>query len=99
MKTKKLIVVLAVASALSVSACSKQKFVLQSGAGVTAENSMSNFFISGLGQSDRIDASAVCGSSDKVVSVEAQQTFLNGLLGFLSFNLYSPRQYRIMCRT
>ena len=99
MKTKKLIVVLAVASALSVSACSKQKFVLQSGAGMTAENSMSNFFVAGIGQSDRIDASAICGGADKVVSVEAQHTFLNGLLGFLSFNIYSPRQYRVMCRT
>jgi hypothetical protein len=99
MKTKKLIVVLAVASALSVSACAKQKFVLQNGVGMTAENSMSNFFISGLGQSHRIVASTICGGADKVVSVETQTTFLNGLLGFLSSGLYSPRQYRIMCRT
>jgi|11_taG_2_1085331.scaffolds.fasta_scaffold09743_3 hypothetical protein len=99
MKSKKLIIVLAVASALSVSACSKQQFVLESGVGMTAENSMSNFFVSGIGQTHRINASEVCGGKDKVVSVEAQTTFLNGLLGFLSTGLYSPRQYRIMCRT
>jgi hypothetical protein len=98
MKTKNLITVLAVASALSIGACAKQQFVLQSGVGMTAENNMSNFFVAGLGQTHKINAAEICGGKDKVVSVEAELTFVNGLLNFLSGGLYSPRQYRVMCK-
>ena len=98
MKTKKLIAVLTVVSALSVSACAKQQFVLESGVGMTAENNMSHFFVGGLGQSSRINASEICGGKDKVVSVEAQLTFVNGLLNVLSGGLYAPRQFRVMCK-
>ena len=98
MKTKRLITALALASALSISACAKQQFVLESGVGMTAENNMSHFFVAGLGQSHRINASEICGGKDKVVSVEAQLTFVNGLLNVLSGGLYSPRQFRVMCK-
>jgi hypothetical protein len=99
MKSKSLVPVLVIVAALAVSACSKQKFVIQSGVGLTAENSMSAFFVGGIGQSHRINASEICGGSDKVVSVEGQTTFVNGLLSFMSGNLFTPRQYRIICRS
>lgn len=91
-------VIVAVAAALSLSACAKQVFVLQPGAGLTAEDDMSDFFVAGIGQTDKINAANICGGADKVVSVEAELTFTNGLLNVLSGGLYAPRQYRIMCR-
>lgn len=97
-KSKKLIPVMAVVAALSVSACAKQQFVMQNGMGATAEDNMSIFFVSGIGQTHKVNAAQICNGSDKVMSVEAQQTFVNILLGVLTGGLVTPRQYRIKCR-
>ena len=56
-----------------------------------------HFFISGLGQSKIIDAAAVCRSADKVVRVEVQHTFLNGLLGTVTSSIYTLREVRAYC--
>ncbi len=97
-KFTKLGAVLTIVAALSVSACAKQKFIMQGGIGQTAESSFSHFFISGVFQTDRIDASRICGGVDKVVHVEAQLTFLNWLVSVPTFGIYSPRQHRVICR-
>ena len=79
-------------------ACSNQTFDITEGSGSIAEDNMSHFFVGGIGQKAKINARQICGGSDKVVSVETQQTFLNGFLGFLSFGIYTPMQYRVTCR-
>ncbi|WP_411751452.1 Bor family protein [Serratia sp. (in: enterobacteria)] len=56
-----------------------------------------HFFVSGIGQQKTIDAAAVCGSSDKVVRTEVQQTFVNGLLGVVTLGIYTPREARVYC--
>ena len=56
-----------------------------------------SFFVSGIGQSKQIDAAQVCGGADKVVRTEVQQTFVNGLLGFVTFGIYTPREARVYC--
>ena len=96
--SKKLIPVMAIVAALSMSACSKQQFVLESGTGLTAENQMSTFFVNGIAQAHKINASEICKGKDNVVSVEVQQTFVNSVLGMLTWGIYTPRQYRVMCR-
>ncbi len=92
---KKLLLSLMVVGSLS--ACSKQTFTINGQYGMKGEDTVSHFFIYGLGQDDEINAAAICGGANKVARVEAQQTFLNGLLGTLTYGLYSPRQYRVYC--
>ncbi|HAS9358320.1 TPA: lipoprotein bor, partial [Salmonella enterica subsp. enterica serovar Veneziana] len=53
--------------------------------------------ISGLGQQKTVDAAAICGSSDKVVRTETQQTFANGLLAFVTLGIYTPLEARVYC--
>ena len=47
-----------------------------------------HFFVSGIGQT--VDAAKICGGAENVVKTETQQTFVNGLLGFITLkHLYS----------
>ena len=39
-----------------------------------------------------------CGGVDKVVKVEAQHTFINGLLGLVTLGIYTPRDAKIYCK-
>lgn len=56
-----------------------------------------SFFIHGLGQGKTVKAAEVCGGEDKIYKIETKQTFVNGLLGFLTFWIYTPRQARVYC--
>ena len=48
-----------------------------------------HFFVSGIGQKT-VDAAKICGGAEgNVVKTETQQTFVNGLLGFITRHLYS----------
>ena len=81
------------------SGCATQSFVVGDGSvqAPKTEN-MQSFFISGLGQKQEVDAAQVCGGSDKVARVEAEQKFIDGLLGTLSFGIYTPRTARVYCK-
>lgn len=93
---KKLIMVALIAGA--VSGCAQQSFSVNK-APVTSPQQVTthHFFVSGIGQSKQIDAAQVCGGADKVVRTEVQQTFVNGLLGFVTFGIYTPREARVYC--
>ena len=49
-----------------------------------------HFFVSGIGQKKTVDAAKICGSAESVVKTETQQTFVNGLLGFITLGIYTP---------
>jgi len=56
----------------------------------------SHFIFWGIGQEKLINPHEVCG--DKAVAQVATRTsFLNGLLGGLTWGIYSPRDYVIYC--
>ena len=38
-----------------------------------------------LGRRKTVDAAKICGGAENVVKTETQQTFVNGLLGFITF--------------
>ena len=59
---------------------------------------MQNFFISGLGQTQELDAAAICNGASNVMKVETEHSVINGLLGFISSGIYTPRQARVYCR-
>ena len=48
------------------------------------QNHHHHFFVSGIGQKKTVDAAKICGGAENVVKTETQQTFVNGLLGFIT---------------
>lgn len=54
------------------------------------------FFISGLGQTQEIQASTVCKRGfDRV---ETKQTVMDVLLGVVTFGIYTPRTLAVYCK-
>ena len=39
----------------------------------------------------------LCGGAENVVKTETQQTFVNGLLGFITLGIYTPLEARVYC--
>ena len=56
-----------------------------------------HFFVSGIGQKKTVDAAKICGGAENVVKTETQQTFVNGLLGFITLGIYTPLEARVYC--
>ena len=74
---------LATALALLITGCAQQTFTVQNKPAAVAPKTITHhFFVSGIGQKT-VDAAKICGGAENVVKTETQQTFVNGLLGFL----------------
>ena len=71
--------------------CSKQ-----TGSSSTKGNITHHFFVSGIGQKKTVDAAKICGGAENVVKTETQQTFVNGLLGFITLGIYTPLEARVL---
>lgn len=85
--------------AIVISGCSAQTFNINGENGEIPTNQTSqHFFIAGIGQEKITNAAAICGGVDKIVKVEAQQTFINGFLGFITFGIYTPRDAKVYCK-
>ena len=50
-----------------------------------------------LGRKKTVDAAKICGGAENVVKTETQQTFVNGLLGFITLGIYTPLEARVYC--
>lgn len=85
--------------ALLLSACSTHTFIVseQNAAAQPSYDKMQHFFVGGLGQSQEVSSTEICGSTN-TAKVQTQGTFLNGFLGMLSYGIYSPRDMRIYCK-
>ena len=44
-----------------------------------------------------LNAAKICGGAENVVKTETQQTFVNGLLGFITLGIYTPLEARVYC--
>ena len=83
---------------IALSSCATQSYVVNGGGGVEpTKEEMQPFFVSGLGQTQELNAAVVCGGTDKVAKVESHMSFVNGLLGVASFGIYTPRQAKVYC--
>ena len=82
---------LATALALLITGCAQQTFTVQNKpAAVAPKETITHHFVSGIGQKKTVDAAKICGGAENVVKTETQQTFVNGLLGFITLGiLYS----------
>ena len=88
---------LATALALLITGCAQQTFTVQNKpAAVAPETITHHFFVSGIGQK-AVDAAKICGGAENVVKTETQQTFVNGLLGFITLGIYTPLEARVYC--
>ena len=82
---------LATALTLLITGCAQQTFTVQNKPAAVApkETITHHFFVSGIGRKT-VDAAKICGGAENVVKTETQQTFVNGLLGFITLeHLYS----------
>ena len=89
---------LATALALLITGCAQQTFTVQNKPAAVApkETITHHFFVSGVGRR-KLSCSQICGGAENVVKTETQQTFVNGLLGFITLGIYTPLEARVYC--
>ena len=91
---------LATALALLITGCAQQTFTVQkqTGSSSTKGNHHPSFLrFWNWGRSKTVDAAKICGGAENVVKTETQQTFVNGLLGFITLGIYTPLEARVYC--
>ena len=80
--------------------CATQTFMMKENPPVRPykhTDKMQHFFISGLGQEKTLKPAEMCGGKDKIYKVQTKMTFVNWLLGGLTFGIYTPRQVKVYC--
>ena len=83
---------LATALALLITGCAQQTFAVQNKPAAVAPETITPSFLrfwNGPGKKT-VDAAKICGGAENVVKTETQQTFVNGLLGFITLGIYTP---------
>ena len=77
--------------------CSTDVYCSNKPAAVAPKETITHhFFVSGIGQKKTVDAAKICGA-ENVVKTETQQTFVNGLLGFITLGICTPLEARVYC--
>lgn len=61
----------------------------------TIDKQWQNSFIIGLVPPPEIDAKATC--TQGVAKVETERSFLNGLVGAITYNIYTPIHAKVTC--
>ena len=77
---------LTTALALLITGCAQQTFTVQNSHG---KHKVYPSFLRFVGRKT-VDAAKICGGAENVVKTETQQTFVNGLLGFITLGIYTP---------
>ena len=89
---------LATALALLITGCAQQTFTVQNktGSSSTKGNHHPSFLrFWNWAEEKTVDAAKICGV-ENVVKTETQQTFVNGLLGFITLGIYTPLEARVL---
>jgi len=97
-KSHKISLITCLAASLALGGCANQTFIVADKVGTVVHDDMHDFFVSGIGQTRTVDAASLCKGAENIVKIETEHTLMNGLLGAISFGLYTPRQYRVICR-
>ena len=91
--------ILIVAIVVALSGCAVQTFHINPGSTVEpTKQEMQAFFVGGIGQEQEINAAQICGGADKVAKVDAHISFLDGLLGGLTWGIFTPHSARVYCK-
>ena len=88
---------LATALALLITGCAQQTFTVQNKPAAVApkETITHHFFVSGIGR--RKLSMQPKFVAQKMLLKPSQQTFVNGLLGFITLGIYTPLEARVYC--
>ncbi|AMX03608.1 Bor family protein [Microbulbifer thermotolerans] len=80
--------------------CASQTFTINGEGGeVPTSQKTQHFFVSGIGQEKITNAAEICGGAENIVKVEAQHTFMNGFLSFITYGIYTPRDAKVYCKS
>ena len=77
--------------------CSNDVYRSNKPAAVAPKETITHHFHLELGRRKTVDAAKICGGAENVVKTETQQTFVNGLLGFITLGIYTPLEARVYC--
>ena len=88
---------LATALALLITGCAQQTFTVQNKPAKIPRNHHPSFLRFWNWAEETVDAAKICGGAENVVKTETQQTFVNGLLGFITLGIYTPLEARVYC--
>ena len=90
---------LATALALLITGCAQQTFTVQNKpAAVAPKETITHQFLRFWNWAEEnCRCSQICGGAENVVKTETQQTFVNGLLGFITLGIYTPLEARVYC--
>ncbi|GAA5189253.1 Bor family protein [Ferrimonas gelatinilytica] len=55
-----------------------------------------HFFFWGLAGEERVNVSEIC-KEKSVAQMQSQQTFVNGLLGWVTLGIYAPHSVKVWC--
>ena len=88
----------ATALALLITGCAQQTFTVQNKPAAVApkETITHHFFVSELGRR-KLSMHKICGGAEMLLKQKTQQTFVNGLLGFITLGIYTPLEARVYC--
>ena len=87
---------LATALALLITGCAQQFTVQNKPAAVAPKETITHRFLRFWNWAKKtVDAAKICGGAENVVKTETQQTFVNGLLGFITLGIYTPLEARV----
>ena len=80
-----------------ITGCAQQTFTVQNKPAAVAPKKPSPiFFVSGI-ERKTVDTAKICSGAENVVKTETQQTFVNGLLGFITLGIYTPLEMCVYC--
>ena len=89
---------LATALALLITGCAQQTFTVQNKPAAVAPKKPSPIISSFLELGRRkLSMQPKFGGAENVVKTETQQTFVNGLLGFITLGIYTPLERIVYC--
>ena len=88
---------LATALALLITGCAQQTFTVQKQTGSDAQRKPSPIISSFLELGRKLSMQPKFVAARNVVKTETQQTFVNGLLGFIALGIYTPLEARVYC--
>ena len=85
---------------VALTSCSTQRVFVDGTKPVTKEQATysksQSFFVYGIGQTKTINAKEICGQNG-IAEVTTTQTFVNGLLGVVTFGIFTPRTVIVNC--
>ena len=82
--------------ALLITGCAQQTFTVQNKPAAVApkETITHHFFVSNWQSWKTVDAAKIVAAQKMLLKQKTQQTFVNGLLGFITLGIYTPLEAR-----